>query len=90
MTGNPLVLRMVVNYSRQMSSQNALRDIVGPLIMKVIEYTSEFFPVFDELRNNSLYLILCNELVIHEIKAKFYLCMALRHIAQWMCICTHS
>jgi hypothetical protein len=36
-TGNPLVLRMVVNYSRQLSSQNALRDIVGPLISKVIK-----------------------------------------------------
>jgi len=53
-TGNPLVLRMVVNYSRQMSSQNVLRDIVGPLIMKVTEYTlSEILSVFDELRNNT-------------------------------------
>ncbi|PSN41711.1 Ras GTPase-activating-like protein IQGAP2 [Blattella germanica] len=36
-TGNPLVLKMVVNYSRQLSKQNALRDIVGPLILQVLE-----------------------------------------------------
>ena len=40
-TGNPLVLKMVVNYSRQLSKQNALRDIVGPLILKVFYC---FFP----------------------------------------------
>jgi hypothetical protein len=46
-TGNLLVLRMVVNYSRQMSSQNALRDIVGPLILKVIKCNfPELFHVF--------------------------------------------
>lgn len=46
-TGNPLVLRMVVNYSRQMSSQNALRDVVGPLILQVIKCNlRELFRLF--------------------------------------------
>lgn len=36
MTGNPLVLKMVVNYTRQLNGQRALRQIVGPLIEKVL------------------------------------------------------
>ncbi|XP_054279057.1 ras GTPase-activating-like protein IQGAP1 [Macrosteles quadrilineatus] len=35
-TGDPLVLRMVVNYARQRSGQNALQFILGPLIEKLL------------------------------------------------------
>ncbi|XP_076668779.1 ras GTPase-activating-like protein IQGAP1 isoform X2 [Andrena cerasifolii] len=35
-TGNPLVLKMVVNYARQLNGQRALRQIVGPIIEKVL------------------------------------------------------
>ncbi|XP_048514358.1 ras GTPase-activating-like protein IQGAP1 isoform X2 [Athalia rosae] len=35
-TGNPLVLKMVVNYARQLNGQNSLRQIVGPIIEKVL------------------------------------------------------
>ncbi|CAK9799762.1 Ras GTPase-activating-like protein IQGAP1 [Anthophora plagiata] len=35
-TGNPLVLKMVVNYARQLHGQRALRQIVGPLIEKIL------------------------------------------------------
>ncbi|XP_034240421.1 ras GTPase-activating-like protein IQGAP1 [Thrips palmi] len=35
-TGNPMVLKMVVNYARQHSGQNALRTMVGPLIERVL------------------------------------------------------
>ncbi|KAG7199806.1 hypothetical protein KM043_000468 [Ampulex compressa] len=35
-TGNPLVLKMVVNYARQLNGQRALREIVGPLIEKIL------------------------------------------------------
>lgn len=34
--GNPMVLKMVVNYARQHSGQNALRAMVGPLIERVL------------------------------------------------------
>ncbi|XP_033341426.2 ras GTPase-activating-like protein IQGAP1 [Megalopta genalis] len=35
-TGNPLVLKMVVNYARQLNGQRALRQIVGPIIEKIL------------------------------------------------------
>ncbi|XP_076391557.1 ras GTPase-activating-like protein IQGAP1 isoform X1 [Megachile rotundata] len=35
-TGNPLVLKMVVNYARQLHGQRALRQIVGPIIEKIL------------------------------------------------------
>ncbi|KAK0081320.1 hypothetical protein PV325_012392 [Microctonus aethiopoides] len=35
-TGNPLVLKMVVNYARQLNGQRALRQILGPVIEKVL------------------------------------------------------
>ncbi|KAE8749069.1 hypothetical protein FOCC_FOCC004237 [Frankliniella occidentalis] len=35
-TSNPMVLKMVVNYARQHSGQNALRTMVGPLIERVL------------------------------------------------------
>ncbi|XP_012270076.1 ras GTPase-activating-like protein IQGAP1 [Orussus abietinus] len=35
-TGNPLVLKMVVNYARQLNGQKALRQIVGPIIEQVL------------------------------------------------------
>ncbi|XP_029050274.2 ras GTPase-activating-like protein IQGAP1 [Osmia bicornis bicornis] len=35
-TGNPLVLKMVVNYARQLHGQRALRQIVGPTIEKIL------------------------------------------------------
>ncbi|KAK9298625.1 hypothetical protein QLX08_008104 [Tetragonisca angustula] len=35
-TGNPLVLKMVVNYARQLNGQRALRRIVGPIIEKIL------------------------------------------------------
>ncbi|KAI4496958.1 hypothetical protein M0802_007906 [Mischocyttarus mexicanus] len=35
-TGDPLVLKLVVNYARQLNGQRALRHIVGPLIEKII------------------------------------------------------
>ncbi|XP_069669169.1 ras GTPase-activating-like protein IQGAP1 isoform X2 [Periplaneta americana] len=57
-TGNPLVLKMVVNYSRQMSSQNCLRDIVGPLIQKVLDdkrvsFETNPVDIFKTWRNQS-------------------------------------
>ncbi|XP_050481598.1 ras GTPase-activating-like protein IQGAP1 isoform X1 [Bombus huntii] len=35
-TGNPLVLKMAVNYARQLNGQRALRQIVGPIIEKIL------------------------------------------------------
>lgn len=35
-TGNPLVLKMAVNYARQLNGQTALREILGPIIEKII------------------------------------------------------
>lgn len=35
-TGNPLVLKIVVNYSRQYNKQKSLRQILGPVIEKVL------------------------------------------------------
>ncbi|XP_066597001.1 ras GTPase-activating-like protein IQGAP1 [Prorops nasuta] len=35
-TGNPLVLKMVINYARQLNGQKALRQIVGPIIETVL------------------------------------------------------
>lgn len=35
-TGNPLVLKMAVTYARQLNGQNALREILGPIIQKII------------------------------------------------------
>lgn len=35
-TGNPLVLKMVVNYARQLHGQRALRQILGPVIEGVL------------------------------------------------------
>ncbi|XP_015599510.1 ras GTPase-activating-like protein IQGAP1 [Cephus cinctus] len=35
-TGNPVVLKMVVNYARQVNGQRALRQIVGPIIEKIL------------------------------------------------------
>ncbi|XP_057324303.1 ras GTPase-activating-like protein IQGAP1 [Microplitis mediator] len=35
-TGNPLVLKMVVNYARKLNGQRALRQILGPVIEKVL------------------------------------------------------
>ncbi|XP_015189639.1 PREDICTED: ras GTPase-activating-like protein IQGAP1 isoform X2 [Polistes dominula] len=35
-TGDPLVLKLVVNYARQLNGQRALRQIVGPLIENII------------------------------------------------------
>ncbi|XP_054010124.1 ras GTPase-activating-like protein IQGAP1, partial [Hylaeus anthracinus] len=35
-TGNPLVLKMVVNYARQLHGQRALRQIVGEIIEKIL------------------------------------------------------
>ncbi|KAJ9593504.1 hypothetical protein L9F63_014957, partial [Diploptera punctata] len=52
-TGNPLVLKMVVNYSRQLSKQNALRDIVGPLIVKVFQL---IFLLFIKLKLHLLFV----------------------------------
>ncbi|KAF7992470.1 hypothetical protein HCN44_001808 [Aphidius gifuensis] len=36
-TGNPLVLKIVVNYSRQLNRQKSLRQILGPIIEKVLD-----------------------------------------------------
>ncbi|XP_046426455.1 ras GTPase-activating-like protein IQGAP1 [Neodiprion fabricii] len=35
-TGDPLVLKMVVTYARQLSGKNPLRQIVGPIIQKIL------------------------------------------------------
>lgn len=35
-TGDPLVLKIVVNYARQLNGQRALRQIVGPIIEKIL------------------------------------------------------
>ncbi|XP_033210310.1 ras GTPase-activating-like protein IQGAP1 isoform X3 [Belonocnema kinseyi] len=35
-TGNPLVLKMAVNYARQLNGQRALRQILGPSIQKIL------------------------------------------------------
>lgn len=35
-TGNPLVLKMAVNYARQINGQRALRQILGPCIEKIL------------------------------------------------------
>lgn len=35
-TGNPIVLKMAVNHARQMSGLSSLRNIVGPLVEKMI------------------------------------------------------
>ncbi|KAL6266711.1 hypothetical protein P5V15_003547 [Pogonomyrmex californicus] len=37
LTGKPLVREMVVNYAKQYNSQTSLKQIVGPLIEKVLE-----------------------------------------------------
>ncbi|XP_031782642.1 ras GTPase-activating-like protein IQGAP1 [Nasonia vitripennis] len=35
-TGNPLVLKMAVNYARQLNGNRALREILGPIIEKIL------------------------------------------------------
>ncbi|KAK2582629.1 hypothetical protein KPH14_004911 [Odynerus spinipes] len=35
-TGDPLVLKIVVNYARQLNGQRALRQIVGPIIEQIL------------------------------------------------------
>uniref|UniRef100_A0A0B7B822 Ras GTPase-activating-like protein IQGAP1 n=1 Tax=Arion vulgaris TaxID=1028688 RepID=A0A0B7B822_9EUPU len=36
-TGNPLVVKMIVGFNRNQRGQNALKEMLNPLIMKVIE-----------------------------------------------------
>ncbi|KAJ8679150.1 hypothetical protein QAD02_014937 [Eretmocerus hayati] len=36
-TGNPVVLKMAVNYARQLNGQRALREILGPIIKKILD-----------------------------------------------------
>lgn len=36
MTGTPLVLKMAVNYARKLNGQRALREILGPIIEKIL------------------------------------------------------
>lgn len=36
MTGNPLVLKMALNYAKQLNGQRALRQILGSVINKIL------------------------------------------------------
>lgn len=36
MTGNPLVLKMALNYTKQLNGQRALRKILGPIIERLL------------------------------------------------------
>lgn len=40
--GNPLVIKIVVNYARERSGQNSLQKMLGPLIQKVILFVNSF------------------------------------------------
>lgn len=60
-----MVLKMVVNYARQHSGQNALRTMVGPLIERV---SSKIILISSRINPNNLYNL--NPFVVQVLNDK--------------------